>query len=68
MYQTKNIKALNVQYMRNSTIVYWLKMDYVSKITIFALKMMMKSGLEKILLKFLYAHYGMAQFIFTNTF
>ena len=32
-----------------------LKMESVSKITIFGLKMMMKSGLEKIFLKFLHA-------------
>jgi hypothetical protein len=30
-------------------------MEYVSKITIFWLKMMVKSGLEKLLLKFLNA-------------
>ena len=36
-------------------MVYILKMEYVSKINIFGLKMMMKSGLEKIFLKFLHA-------------
>jgi len=36
-------------------MVYPFKMEYVSKITIFGLKMMVKSGLEKIFLKFLHA-------------
>ena len=45
---------INTQYMRNPDMVYVLKMEYVSKITIFSLKMMVKSGLEKILLKFLH--------------
>ena len=38
--------------MRNPDMVYVLKMEYVSKINIFGLKMMVKSGLEKICLKF----------------
>ena len=41
--------------MRNPDIVYVLKMEYVSKINIFGLNMMVKSGLEKIFLKFLHA-------------
>ena len=41
--------------MRNHDMVYVLKMEYVSKINIFGLKMMVKSGLEKIFLKFLHA-------------
>ena len=32
--------------MRNSYIVYKVKMDYVSKIAFFGLKMMVKSGLD----------------------
>ena len=32
-----------------------VKMEYVSRIMIFGLKMIVKSGLEKIILKFLYA-------------
>ena len=36
-------------------MVYVLKMEYVSKINIFGLKMMVKSGLEKTFLKFLHA-------------
>ena len=41
--------------MRNSTIVCPVKMEYVPEINIFVLKMMMKSGLENIILKFLHA-------------
>ena len=33
--------------MRNSTIIYQFKMEYESKINIFGLKMMVKSGQEK---------------------
>ena len=46
---------LNTQYMTNSTLVFPVKMEYVTKINIFGLKMMMKSGLEKIILKFFHA-------------
>jgi hypothetical protein len=41
--------------MRNSTIIYPVKMEYGSEIDIFVLKMMMKGGLEEIFLKFLHA-------------
>jgi hypothetical protein len=41
--------------MRDSRFVYLLKKEYVSKTNIFGLKMMVKSGLENIILKFLYA-------------
>ena len=37
----------------DSYLVYVLKMEYVYKINIFGLKMMVKSGLGKIFLKFL---------------
>ena len=47
--------SFNKQYMRNPDMVYVLKMEYVSKINIFGLKLMVKSGLEKIFLKFLHA-------------
>ena len=40
--------TFNTQYMRNPDMVYVLKMEYVSKINIFGLNMMVKSGLEKI--------------------
>ena len=36
---------------------YVLKMEYGWYFTIFGLEMMMKSGLENLFLKFLYAHY-----------
>ena len=39
--------------LTDSYIVFTLKMESVSKNTIFGLKMIMKSGLEKIFLKFL---------------
>ena len=42
-------------YMRNPDMVYVLKMEYMSIINIFGIKMMVKSGLEKIFLKFLHA-------------
>ena len=34
--------------MRNSTFVYPVKREYVHKVDIFGLKMMVKSGLEKV--------------------
>ena len=40
--------------MTDSYIIFTLKMESVSKNTIFGLKMMVKSGLEKIFLKFLH--------------
>jgi hypothetical protein len=46
---------LNTQNMRNSNLVYVSKMEYVHKVNIFGLKMMVKSGLKKIILKFLHA-------------
>ena len=45
---------LNTQYMTNSTLVCPVKIEYVTKNDILGLKMMMKSGLEKIILKFLH--------------
>ena len=47
--------AFNTSYFTHSYIVFTLKMESLSKITIFGLKMMVKSGLEKIFLKFLHA-------------
>ena len=45
---TVKLKSIhfNTQYMRNPDMVYVLKMEYVSKINIFGLNMMVKSGLE----------------------
>ena len=44
-----------MSYLTDSYIVFTLKMESVSKNTIFGLKMMVKSGLGKIFLKFLHA-------------
>ena len=49
------IFLLNTSYLTDSYIVFTLKMESESKNTIFGLKMMVKSGLEKIFLKFLHA-------------
>ena len=46
---------LNTSYLAESYFAFTLKMESVSRNTIFNLKMMMKSGLEKIFLKFLHA-------------
>ena len=45
----EHAEALNTQYTRNSNIVYLLKMDYGPEINILGLKMMVKSGLEKMM-------------------
>ena len=42
---------LNTSYLTDSYICFTLKMKSVSKNTIFGLKMMVKSGLEKFILK-----------------
>ena len=47
---------INIQYMRNSTVLCPVKMEYGPEINIFVLKMIMKSGLEKFILKFLHGH------------
>ena len=46
---------LNTSYLTDSYIVFTLKMESLSKNTIFGLKMMVKSGLEKIFWKFHHA-------------
>ena len=46
---------INTSYLTESYIVFTLKMESVSKNTIFGLKMMVKKGLEKLFLKFLHA-------------
>ena len=57
--QTKNCRVfwtrINTSYLTDSYLVFTLKMESVSKNTIFGLKMMVKSRLEKIFLKFLHA-------------
>ena len=49
------VDNFNMSYLTESYIVFALKMESVSKNTIFGLKMMVKSGLEKISLKYLHA-------------
>ena len=44
-----------MSYLTDTYVVFTLKIESVSKNTIFGLKMMVKSGLEKIFLKFLHA-------------
>ena len=48
-------EPFNTYYATDSTLVCPVKMEYGPKNNIFILKMMMKSGLEKIILKFLHA-------------
>ena len=52
---TFDFLLLNTSYLTDSYIVFTLKMESVSKNTIFGLKMIVKSGLEKIILKSLHA-------------
>ena len=47
--------ALNTKYATDSTLVSPVKTEYGPENNIFILKMMMKSGLEKIILKFVHA-------------
>ena len=49
-----NYQQINTQYMANPTIVSRVKMEYGWNFSISGLKMMVKSGLEKIFLKFLH--------------
>ena len=51
--RTKN--KLKTQNMTNPTIIFLVKMEYGWNFSISGLKMMVKSGLEKIYLKFLHA-------------
>ena len=50
--------------MTNTDMVYVLKIEYVPKINIFGLKMMVTSGLEKFILKSLHA--GRRWFLLLN--
>ena len=45
---------LNTSYSTDSCIVFTLKMESLPEVTILGLKTMVKSGLEKIFLKFLH--------------
>ena len=47
--------CINTSYLADSYIGFTLKMESVSKNTIFGLKMIVKSGLEKFILKSLHA-------------
>ena len=49
--KNKNRYQINMSYLTDSYIVFTLKMESVFKNTIFSLKMMVKSGLEKFILK-----------------
>ena len=51
----QNIFWTSIHDFNTSYFMFTLKMESVSKNTIFGLKIMVKSGLEKIFLKFLYA-------------
>ena len=51
----KIVHILNTSYLIDSYIVFALKIESVSKNTIFGLKKMVKSSLEKIFLKFFHA-------------
>ena len=55
VYFVSQIFCINTSYLTDSYNVFTLKMESVSTITIFGLKMMVKSGLEKIILKSLHA-------------
>ena len=55
LMKMRSVTQFNTQNMRNSNLVYVPKMEYVHKVNIFGLKMMVKSGLEKVILKFLHA-------------
>ena len=48
-------RRLNTSYLTDSYIGFTLKMESVTKNTTFGLKMMVKSGLEKFILKSLHA-------------
>ena len=48
-------RIINTQYVTNPTIVYPVKMEYGWNFSISGLKMMVKSGLQKIFLKFLHS-------------
>ena len=58
------LPALNKSYLTDSCIVFTLKMESVHKNIIFGLEMMVKSGLEKIILKSL--HVGRWLFLLLN--
>ena len=52
---TQDKSSLKTSYLTDSYIIFTLKMESVSKNTLFGLKMMVKSGLEFFFLKSLHA-------------
>ena len=57
-YELSNLRVqngFNTSYLTDSYIGFTLKIESVTKNTIFGLKMMVKSGLEKFILKSLHA-------------
>ena len=54
LLRSLQILCINTSYLTDSCIIFTLKMESVSKTTIFGLRMMVKSGLEKIFFKFLH--------------
>ena len=59
---------INTSYLTDSYIGFTLKMASVTKNTIFGLKMMVKSGLEKFILKSLYAVIFITEFVILGIF
>ena len=57
-----------MSYLTDSYIRFTLKMEYVSKNTIFGLKMLVKSGLEKFILKSLHAGIFITEVVILGTF
>ena len=55
LFMFESYYSINTQKMTNLTIVCPVKMEYGWNFSISVLKMMVKSGLEKIFLKFLHA-------------
>ena len=55
-YDRYIVSSINTSYLTESYIIFTLKIESVPKIKIFGLQMMVKSGLEKIFLKFFHAH------------
>jgi hypothetical protein len=55
MIKKKEGDNFNTSYLTDAYIIFTFKMESVSEDTIFGLKMMVRSGLEKIFLKFLHA-------------
>ena len=54
-YLPHSFDVIITSYMTDSYIVFTFKMEFVSKNTIFGLKMMVKIGLEKFILESLHA-------------